>query len=169
MGFGKDGDGAIIYENVQIALSTLADSAAIKQTSGGVGSSLEEDFRVFKTEYDIHIEGGADEDFVTIGICDNELSVTEIAETLNLNGPVDRNDRDSVEKSERAVFEFGHKRGAGDDGEKFVPRMSHSWGKGWTFSDTDGWAWFAYNDSGAALPTGTIIRIRAKHFGKWLT
>lgn len=168
MGFGKDGKGAIIYENAQIALSTLADAAAIKQTSGGIGGNLGEDFRILKTEYSVFVEGFTnDEGPITFGIADNELSVTEIAETLNLLGPLARNDRDGQEKSERAVFEYGQVMANSSVQGGVEPR--HEKTPRWTFSDTDGWTWFAYNDSGAALTTGTILRIRAKHFGVWVT
>lgn len=169
MGFGKDGKGAIIMENAQIALSTLADATAIKQTSGGIGGNLQEDFRILKTEYSVFVEGGTQgEGPITIGLADNELSVAEIAECLDLNGPVDRNDRDGNEKATRPVWELvSLNAGDVDNFSDIVQRMEKKFR--WTFSDAEGWTWFAYNDSGGTLTTGVIVRIRAKHFGVWVT
>lgn len=168
MGFGKDGKGAIIRENLQIALSTLADATAIKATSGGLSGDMQEDFRIIKSEIFVYVEGHTQtEGPITIGICDAELSVTEIAECLDLNGPVDRNDHLNAERVMRPVFELCQ---IGELSLE-IPNNNLPIEKTlrWTFPAAEGWDWFAYNDSGAALTTGTIVRIRAKHFGVWVT
>lgn len=167
MGFGKDGKGVIIRENTSITLGTLANGAAIKATGGQL--AITEDFRIIKTEYLISFEGKtADENIITIGLADNELSVTEIAECLAVDGPLDRNDHLKNEQVMRPVWELAQL-GAGTNGVIPDTGLPGERNLRWTFSDTDGWTWFAYNESGAALTTGTVVRIRAKHFGVWVT
>lgn len=168
MGFGKDGKGQILRENCAIALSTLADATAIKATSGGLAGNMQEDFRIIKSEIFVYVEGHTvGEGLITIGLADNELSVAEIAECLDVNGPVDRNDHLNAERVMRPVFEVCQ---IGETTME-IPNEGLPLEKTfrWTFPAAEGWCWFAYNDSGAALTTGTIVRIRVKHYGVWLT
>ncbi len=104
MGFGKDGKGVIIYEDLQITVGNLASQAAVA-AAGGI--TLGEDFRMLKSE--IHIlmgdpGWGAIGDTVIIGIADGELSVGEIAQAINANGPTDRNDNLLTEQANRPVW-----------------------------------------------------------------
>lgn len=168
MGFGKDNKGVIIREKPTITLGTLNAATAIKQTSGGVAGSMGEDFRLIKTEVFIYVEGAnVDEGPITVGIADENLTVAEIAECLATEGPKDRNENAESEQSHRPVWELvviendSAERGGVHQPIEKVLR--------WTFSAAEGWCWFAYNDSGAQLAGGTIVRIRAKHFGVWLS
>ncbi len=169
MGFGKDGKGAIIRENVTITVGGLAAVAVIKGTS----LSISEDFRILKTEYFISQSGnwGAVGDEVIIGFADDELSVGEIAECLNVDGPVDRNDRLAEERVMRAVWSLIDLKGDSttvvmqppNDG-KFMEHKPR-----WTFSNPEGWTWFAYNPLSGALTAGAVFIINAKYFGVWVT
>lgn len=169
MGFGKDGKGVIIREIVDITVGALADNSCIKQTAGGLGSDLNEDFRLIKTEYYIHANGWqAGEGPVYVGVANNELTTTEIAESLTISGPQDRSDRLNEEKATRATWLFGSIN-ASDAYRTPEGTPPQEKSLRWTFTAGDGWTWFAHNNSGGTLTTGLVIRIIAKHFGVWVT
>ncbi len=167
MGFGKDGKGAILREATNITLSTLGAVTAIK---AGTQLVLEDDFRVIKTEVSGALDGAAaDETPILLGLADNELSVAEIGEAMNLNGPVDRNDRVAVERAERPVWVVGSydsvfNRVAANAGGAPLEKVLR-----WTFSNPEGWTWFAFNRTAATLTTGAVFRLEAKYFGVWVT
>ncbi len=163
MGFGKDGTGAILREHNAITTGTLASVTAVKQ-AGAI--AIEDDFRIIKVEY--IATQGINNDFgtgetVVLGIANDELSVAEIAECLVTDGPVDRNDRVQMERAERAVWLIDV---IGDDpftvarGEKVLR---------WTFSNPEGWTWFAWNPMADALAASSVINLDMKYFGVWVT
>ena len=170
MGFGKDGKGAIIREVGAITLGALGPGTTIKASSQ---ISPEEDFRILKTEVFTHVEGGTADDVCLFGIANDELDVGQIAEAINADGPVDRNDREKTEQAERAVFvlaiselESGSGHLVGMDGQEGV--IVHK--KPWTYSNDEGWTFWAHNLNGAsAMTTGTVIRFYAVHYGVWVT
>ncbi len=166
MGFGKDGKGAILRENFSITVADLADQAVIKASSQ---ISLDEDFRLIKVEYLVSYEGHTSTDLpIYVGVADNALSVTEIAECLNTQGPVDRNDFAASETAMRPCWSFLQldANAAGDlpDSGASDERVFR-----WTFSNPEGWVWYAHNRAGVQLQTGTVIRGHAKYFGVWVT
>ncbi len=172
MGFGKDGKGAILRERTSVTVGGLAAGAVIKATAG-IGGNLQEDFRILKTEYQIIQTGnwGAVGDQILIGVADNEMSVTEMAQCLTNDGPTDRNDRVSTEVSERPVWLLNHfvgesttvLRQPAEDGKLMDMSLR------WTFSDPEGWTWFAFNPLTGALTSGAVFLIQAKHYGVWVT
>ncbi len=106
MGFGKDGKGVIIHEDVQITVGALSSQATIFAV-GGI--TIGEDFRILKTEISVLQSSagvGAVGDAVLIGVADGELSVGEIAQAINASGPTDRNDNLGNEQSMRPVWTF---------------------------------------------------------------
>lgn len=163
MGFGKDGKGVILYDKVRLTLSTLASGTVIAAASG---ITLSEDFRILKAEILGSTKGmTADEGGVVIGLADGELSDAEVAECLN-SRPGDRNDNLANEQAMRPVFPFDivFENQAGGDlmvKEEIKPR--------WTFSNADGWQWFAFNIGSGALTTGTVIDLFVKIYGVWVT
>lgn len=169
MGFGKDGKGVIIRETVILTIGNLAANAVVKHTAG---LTLVEDFRIIKTEYFITQTGiwGAVGDEVIIGICNGELSVTEIAETLNLDGPGNRNNAVANERAMRAVWPLIQLKG---ESTTIISQPSND-GKinehvlRWTFNNPEGWSWFAYNPLTGALTSGAIFSVKCKYFGVWL-
>lgn len=167
MGFGKDGKGAILRENQVITLSTLANGTAIKAASQ---LAIAEDFRIIKSEYFMSYEGFTQgEGPVYIGIADNELSVAEIAECVGAEGPLDRNDNLATERANRPVWLLAQLTVDKAYGTLTPDGMPYEKVLRWTFSNADGWTFFAINKSGSALTTGTVIYVHAKHFGVWVT
>lgn len=163
MGFGRDGKGVIIREDVDITLGTLAQNTAIKATSGGLGGAMDEDFRMIKSEFNAAFEMQAAGDEFYIGIADNELTVAEIAECLAVNGPIAMNDNLGRERAERPVWLLG----IFSNNSKNQHLLPVEFKLRWTFSNDEGWTWFAFNPAADALTTGAIVNIHAKHYGVW--
>ncbi len=169
MGFGKDGKGVIIREDDIITLATLASKTVVKQDAALV---MAEDFRMIKVRSFIHLHGGTFTDNdgpLIIGIANDELTVAEIKECLEANGPLNRNDRIPEERSMRAVFELAMLQfvEGGAVVQQIVETPLESIIR-WTFSNPEGWTWFAYNFGGSALATGGVIKLRNKYFGVWV-
>ncbi len=173
MGFGKDGTGVIIRDNDQITLGALNANAAIKQANPLV---LAEDFRVLKSEHFLTMESAtfvAGDGPIVVGIANNELTAAEIAECLNTDGPLNRNDRGNTENAMRAVFpfiqlDFIQKSSAGGATEINLGKAvvdTHRW----TYSDPEGFTLFAFNHGGSALTTGGILRNLSTYYGVWVT
>ncbi len=173
MGFGKDGKGVIIREAVGIVPGGLASNAVIKSTSGGVTLGTTS-FRIIKTEYLVSqgTAWQADGDQLFFGICNGDLTTAEIAETIQANGPTDRNDRTLQERAERAVWLLFDLKDPETTGATFSRTLND--GKPmekslrWTFTPTEGWDWFAFNPLGGAITTGAAFAIKATHYGVWV-
>ncbi len=178
MGFGKDGTGVIIREVQTIALATLANQTAIKFSS----NTLTEDFRMLKSEIAAGINTMDDAEVaqgLLLGICNGELSVTEISECILADGPEDRNDRAGYEAATRwvkvlsqaeiqAVPEAAVKGTyemifRGENGGPLIVSKDR-----WTYSNPEGWDFFIFNNTGSALVTGSTARLYAQHFGVWV-
>ncbi len=172
MGFGKDGKGAMLRERVvDGALGALGSSAAV--LFGGL--ALTEDFRLLKSEVVALVNNltTTQGEGLIFGICNGELSATEVDECIEAAGPLDRNDRVSSERAMRNVKILGVlKKNAGADGEGFfedeggtrILRSKHRW----TYSNPEGWDWFIIN-IGGSLTTGATLQIQATHYGVWVT
>ncbi len=170
MGFGKDGKGVIITQRDLITLGALTAATAIKQTTP---PQIVEDFRMIKMELSALLTGHTTgEGPIHVYLANDELSVTEIAEVIDAEGPLNRNDRVAQERAERAVFLVGSFGVAGvteeihghDSQEGIVTKTIR-----WTFSNPEGWSLVVFNDSGATLTTGSVIRLVVKYFGVWLS
>ncbi len=171
MGFGKDGKGVIIRQFDAFTLSTLGSQTVIKQGNPLV---IGEDFRMLKFEIFADIFGATFVDAdgpLLLGIADNELSVTEIKECLEANGPLDRNDRVSMEHATRPVwpyFQISNDSSANAHIEN-SNQMPQEGSPRWTFSNPEGWTWWAYNMGTGALTDAGFIRIEVKYYGVWVT
>jgi len=168
MGFGKDGRGMIIHQNDIITLDTLADNTALLQDNTA-NLTLGEDFRILKQDVWVgHNESiAAGDGPIYFGVANGELSIAEIAEQLTQTGPLSRNDAARSEQALRQV-KILHSFGPNSDGgeERW---FQMSWNPRWTYSNPEGWNFFAFNNSGGVLVTGTVIRFRAKSYGVWVT
>ncbi len=157
----------IITDNDVITLGTLTNSTVLKQDNP---LAIEEDFRLIKLRSVVSIRGmAAGEVPILLGLADNELSVSEIAEAISANGPLDRNDRVSMERAERPVWLYGaFSRVAVSMGLPMDMRPLEEVVR-WTFSNPEGWCWFVQNRSGGTLTTGAIVEMNTKYYGVWVT
>ncbi len=172
MGFGKDGKGAIIIENRSQALSTLATAAVIFI---GTKLPIAEDFRMLKAQIFAGIEGLAagEGNGLLIGLAHGDLTVGEIKDSLDMEGPSDRGDLIKQEQALRPIFLLGAlEKDTNDTQGHFRSLWGSEYGivakPRWTFQTTDSWNWFIYNEGGAVLTTGSTVRINTKCFGVWL-
>ncbi len=174
MGFGKDGKGVMIIENPTVALGALAAGTAILLT-GGV--TIQEDFRILRSDIMALIAGLTAGEGIGLlfGIANGELSATEIAQALLVEGPVDRNDAVSNERAGRnvkvlsALDLYGNPSATagllrGENGGPII-QSKHRW----TYSDPEGWNFFVFNASAGTLTTGSVCDVNVKHFGVWVT
>ncbi len=161
MGFGKDGKGVIIAEQNSITLATLAAATALKE---GAPLAITEDFRVISVKGVAAVEGMASDEFIMFGICSDELSLAEIVANLT-SGQMDPDDNQAKADSLFPVFVVGVLGGNGSGSQNL---MKFDETIRWTFSSTNGFVWFAFNFSTAALTTGGILRILVKRFGVWV-
>ncbi len=172
MGFGKDGKGVIIREQSTITLGGLAAGVAVKGISEVALETTS--FRIIKMEYFISQSGafGAEGDEALIGFANDVLSVTEIAASLTVDGPKDRNDTPGRNTAEFAVWLLAQLKEPTDatTGYDRPLNMGRPMEKvlRWTFTPPEGWTWFAYNPLAGALTTGAVFRIHAKYYGVWV-
>ncbi len=169
MGFGKDGKGVIFTQKDLITLSTLGASTAIKQTTP---PQILEDFRMIKMRIAAQMTGHtAGEGPIHLYLVNDELTEAEIVEAIDAEGPLNTNDRLAMERASRAVFHIGmfkptgtNSNIVGDKGQEGVIEKTVRW----TFANPEGWALVAFNDLGATLTTGAVIRFVLKVFGVWV-
>ncbi len=169
MGFGKDGKGVIIRERDTITLGALNSLAVVKQDNPLV---IGDDFRMIKAQILPYLSGATpveNDGPVIIGIADDELSVTEIAECLVAAGPLDRNDNLANERAMRPVFEIAQLPFVDDTSETVQYVLPLEKVVRWTFSNPEGWTLFAFNNGGSALTTGGVISLLNKFYGVWVT
>ncbi len=168
MGFGKDGKGAIVRESDVIALATLANATAIKQSNPLV---ITDDLRIMKSEYTVGFTGHtAGESPIDLYLVNNDLSVGDIAAAIIAQGPLNKSDRDRAEAAERSVKlvgtlqqqAVGH--ALGPQNQHGLLTVIHPW----TYTKGVGWALVAHNKSGGTLTTGTVVRFSATHYGVWV-
>ena len=170
MGFGKDGKGVIITQADLITLSTLANNTGIKQASP---MAITEDYRIISMELAAQLEGvTSSETPIHLYLCNDELSVAEIAESITNVGPLDRSDRLQQERAERSVFLVGTFNGTavsipirGHDGQEGIVKKTIRW----TYSSGQGFTLVAFNQSGGTLTTGGVVRFVSKYYGVWVT
>lgn len=168
MGFGKDGKGMIIHQEDIITIGTLADDTALLQDNTA-NLTLVDDFRILKQEYFVgHNESiAAGDGPIYFGVANGELTVAEIAEQLVQTGPLNRNDAARTEQALRQIKlleVFGPNDQAGQGAWR-----KGTWNPKWTYSNPQGWNFFAFNGSGGVQVTGLVLRFRAKNFGVWVT
>ncbi len=164
MGFGKDGKGQILWSRSSFTVGVLA---ALDLAANGDGyTSLEEDFRILRTDYYISFAPQAVADILLIGMADGGLTAAEIEEAIE-SRPQDLNDYPANEQVMRPVWPVeilgDASAGAGPVTVKGTVNPK------WTFKSPEGWQWWIYNTSAAAATTtGGIVTIIAKHFGVWV-
>ncbi len=170
MGFGKDNKGVILREDNAVAVGALANDTAIKLT----GLQVQDSFRMLKSEIIAHIVGltAAEGEGLWLGICNSDLSVTEIAECLTADGPLQRGKREEEEKANRFVKLIG-RFDIKDPSQTFGPCVGPEGGAPitikprWTFAESIGYDWFIWNQ-GIVLTTGSTVSLNATSYGVWV-
>ncbi len=171
MGFGKDGKGAMLRDSSTVALGTLASNTSL--IVGGL--TMAEDFRILRSDIVALVANltAGEGNGLLFGIANGELTAAEIAESLNIGGPLDRNDRVPQERVERNVKVLSSltpaqadtiKTFLNDEGGPII-HSKHRW----TYSNPDGWNFFVHNMGSGAFTTGAVVDIHATHFGVWVT
>ncbi len=166
-GFGKDGKGVIIKEDISQVLGTLAGGAAIIVATSK--ATFQSAFRMLKSEITAQITGmtgGESDGTLMLGIANGGLSVAEIEAAIELNGPLSRSDRVNNELAMRPVWYIGRFSGPGFSATR--QHLDGVYKRAWTFGETDGWNLFVHNVGATALTTGSTARIKATHFGVWV-
>lgn len=168
--------GAIVYENRTQAIATLSQGGVLVI---GTKLAITDEFRMLKSEISCLLIGVTNGELrgLQLWLANGELSVTEIDEAIEANGPLSRQDRLRKERSMRAVFYVGsmdpatsitasemYLVGGASDGPDKVRMILKP---RWTFGKTNGWNWVLRN-MGPAPTTGASARIEAKSFGVWL-
>ncbi len=174
MGFGKDGKGQMIRENLSQALGALGAATGILV---GATATMGEDFRILRSDIKAFIEGftALEGGAMELWMVNGELSLSEIEEVLELTGVSDRNDRIATERAERFVKYIGSFPDlTGGISVRLISGMEGRFGSAtikprWTFSNPEAWDYVVYNRSGTAIQTGATARLFAEHYGVWVT
>ncbi len=172
MGFGKGGTGVIIREDSTVTLGTLAGKTGILISS----AQIEEDFRMLKSIIAAHIDGlTAGDGPLSLYQVNGELFLAECEEAIEMDGPVDRNDRLNTERAERYVKLVGWFVPDGQGTSAILVGPGGSVGAPaevkprWTFSNPEAWDYMIYNESAGNLTTGASVFLKATHYGVWVT
>jgi len=173
MGFGKNHTGVIIRENGSAAVGALAKNDAGGQLASPV---LTEDFRMLKAQgfamiNDLTAGQGAG---IGLYLVNGELSVAEVEEGIEAQGPLDRNDRLPQERAERFIRLVGVTPPHADSANTALPFLNEHGSPmletkpRWTFSNPECWDWVLYN-LGTTLTTGATIDLAFTDYGVWVT
>ncbi len=157
------------YDDVNITLSTLAAGAVLKGALK-IDGSREQGVRITKMKAACGIFGlPANDGPVVIGLTNQDLSVTEIAECFAAD-PQKPDDVPGSEQSMRQVFPiwFSQIQGVvntGVNGLRTYQNIAYPWKE---VQEGDGLAWFVINLDGVALGTGGVVSIASVTIGDWL-
>ncbi len=175
MGFGKDGKGAILKEQVTLTVGALAARDLVLANSG---IALDADFRILKSIVTATIVGvtSSEGNGVVLYMTQGELDEAEVEANIETNGPLSPGDRDLQEIAERWVRPIGITLGT-EVSTEHVFRNETGGGileikPRWTFrrrrtATEGGWNWALYND-GVALTSGATLHLLATHYGVWV-
>ncbi len=171
MGFGKDGKGVIITETRTQALAALGAGAGILL---GTKLAMTTDFRMLKVLVNCIVTSltTGEGEGLLFGIADGDLTIAEIEEALENQGPLSVGDGPESDQAMRPQWIIGGISGqVADSHAMFVdainggPTMVHK--VAWTYMNVKSWNYFIYN-LGDTLTTGSSARLLAKSFGVWV-
>ncbi len=174
MGFGKDGKGQVLWDSGADSRITLGTLASLDVISKNVHTDITEDFRILKTKYFMQYAPGAFDAIegpLLIGMAPGAMTSGEIEQAIEAN-PDDRNDIPDIEFVDRMVwplevlFSSVDATNGTSVGSKVIAQGEFT--PKWTMPNPDGWTWWAYNFSQAALADNGFVEIIAKHFGVWV-
>ncbi len=134
-------------------------------------------FRSLKGEVRAYVKGvTAGEVPLLFGIASDALSTGNINGALTQLGPTGRVQTEEEDIAERPIWILGEFGGEGPVGNAQVEGyFKNKFGGNliefnlrWTFPKPNGWAFFIFNDSGAALTTGASVTVKGKQWGVWV-
>ncbi len=150
--------------NAQITLSTLADGVAV---TADLIQALTEDFYILSVDLSwALLEATAGEGPLQVGVAMGDLTVSEIVEAVTAS-PSGPDDIIAIERSRRPTRISGAFSGLNteevlDDGHMIRTKCKFMLYDGKSFK-----AW-CLNRSGAALTTGSLIRVTGRAYGRWV-
>ncbi len=172
MGFGKDGKGTIIYD--QVSGADLGALAAVDLTAiaGNQFGATIEDFRVLKMDYHVAISPAA---AITVangpllfGVASGHLLASEIEECIE-SVLLNRGGIPEGEQAMRPVWPLEtfiiHDP---DQGPQSDLTRDGSFNPRWTFTNPDGWRYWVYNMSSFVITTGSLLSAITKSYGVWV-
>jgi len=171
--FSKDPSAIIVYEQRSQAIGTLANNTAILL---GTKLAIVKDFRMLKTQMFAAVdtlpvlEGAG----LLLGLASGSLSLAEIEEALENNGPLSPAAGTAKEESMRPVWLVGALESpmevTGTE-RRFIDAESGAVSivakPRWTFQETQSWNWFVYNQ-GQTMTGNAVVRILNKAWGLFL-
>ncbi len=177
MGFGKDGKGAIVKENVTLTLGALAADDLLLQNSA---VQLDMDFRILRSDITAVLRGITSLEGIGLILYLTQGTLTDAEAEANIeqNGPLKLGNVVEEEVAERWVRRVGITMAPTVNETERV--FTNKWGGAlleieprWTFrrarTATDGgWNWAVFN-SGVVLTTGATVHLLATHYGVWVT
>jgi len=171
MGFGKDGQGQILYDSVHVTLGAVTTKDVVTMTSPYATNTIE-DFRMLRMDYwmgilphpDILVLTGP----VVIGVAAGNLTAAEIEEALEAV-PLDQSST-LLEHSNRAVWPLEVFMLADTDAPANTQMTvaKGTFNPRWTFANPHAWKWWIYNSGIVTLVAGINVDIVAKCFGMWV-
>ncbi len=175
MGFGKDGKGVIIMQDIEQTLGTLAQNAGLIIATA---PAILERFRMLRSDLFAVVTNivAGELGGLELYLADGDLTLAEIEAAIELNGPLGPNDTVNEAIAQRPVFRVGAN-GLTTDGSansEAIHLLNEMGGPllsvkpRWTFARTKSWNWVVYNN-GPAPTTGASVKINAKNFGVWVT
>jgi len=166
LGFGKDGQGQILHDQIVLALGALAAGDVISAITK-IDGSRSNGFRILKSEVMISFKAmTTTEGPITVGFALNN-NAAEIEEALEADpqGPADV---PGAEQTTRPVWPLGVIQSPGDVAGVLNQGMPIPKNLRWSFSEAQALSVYAHNNDSSALTTGTEVRFSMKHFGVWL-
>ncbi len=155
----------VIPVNATIALGTLASETALLQNL----TILQDDFWAQSADliWAIH-DLTPGQDPIAVGLANGDLSVAEVKEALNAS-PVSRSDivaRERARRPIRKVGQFSSQDASSSSNRLNDGKAIRTTVKMYMAEGTELNA-FAFNQSGAALTTGAIVRVWGDIYGEW--
>ncbi len=157
--------------DVNLVLSTLAGGGEILVDSG-IDASREQGFRLIQSMIHVDYTGKTTaEGPIIYGLCCNLADAGALGAILE-SDPQGRTTQDIARAKGVYVKILGKislaSTATGSTGQVVQPIQVNYGKNGWSIPEGSKLAYWARNNDGSALTTGTIITFDAEHFGVWL-
>ncbi len=156
-----------VYMDDIIGLGALGAGLVLK-TATKVDASRENGIRIQKLMCAMTFSGKtAAEGPIVVGLASTDLSTTEIKECIDADPqkPDDTPASEQVMRQVMPIWVIGKTETASQNSPYRYEEIPYPWKE---VAEGDGLAWFAMNEDGSALTTGTEIEIQGVLIGEWL-